>query len=205
MAVRIVTLILLLWLVGFPVPAAVLAQGGLALSGSFHNQNFVIPQGSSVSGPSIDVVVFNNGSEAINIRMLSQSPPGVTISFSNQQFSIPPGGQQQVLIGVAVAADVAPGDYDLSVTAQSYKEGGTGIQVAGAAGQTARLKVTGESAQVDSAGAQPRRTAGDSHCTPVPGCQRTKTRRWLTVKRVPCRLPWPRVISKRPAISAGSR
>jgi hypothetical protein len=147
-AVRIVTLTLLLWLAGITVPAAVLAQGGLALSGSFHGQSFVIPQGASVSGPSIDVVVFNNGSEAMNIQMFSQSPPGVTISFSNQQFTIAPGGQKMVLIGVAVASDVAPGDYDLSVTAQSYNEGGTGIQVAGAAGQTARLKVTGESARV---------------------------------------------------------
>ena len=107
-AVLTVTLTLLVWLAGFPVPAAVLAQGGLAFSGSFHNQSFVIPQGASVSGPSIDVVVFNNGSEAINIRMLSQSPPGVAINFSNPQFPIPPGGQQRVLIGVTVAADVAP-------------------------------------------------------------------------------------------------
>jgi hypothetical protein len=147
-AVRIVTLTLLVWLAGFPVPAAVLAQGGLAFSGSFHNQNFVIPQGASVSGPSVDVVVFNNGSEPLNIRMLSQSPQGVTINFSKQEFVIPPGGQQQVLIEVTVAADVAPGDYDLGVTAQSYKEGGSGIQVSGAAGQTARLTVTGDSASV---------------------------------------------------------
>jgi hypothetical protein len=148
-ALRIVTLTLLSGLVSVLFPAMVLAEGGLALSGSFHNQNFIIPQGASVSGPGINVVVFNNGSEAMNIRMLSDAPPGVTISFSNQQFSIAPGGQQQVLIEVTVAADVAPGNYDLSVTAQSYKEGGTGIQVAGAAGQTARLNVTGESAQVD--------------------------------------------------------
>jgi hypothetical protein len=144
-----VTLPVLLWLVGLLAPVPLLAQGGLALSGSFHNQEFVIPQGASVSGPSIDVVVFNNSSEAMNIRMLSQAPTGISISFSNQEFIILPGEQKQVLIGVAVASDVAPGDYDLSVTAQSYKDGGTGIQLAGAAGQTSRLKVTGESALVD--------------------------------------------------------
>jgi hypothetical protein len=149
MTLRIVTLSVLLWLGGLLLPAAALAEGGLALSGSFHNQNFIIPQGASVSGSSIGVVVFNNGSEAINIRMLSDAPPGVTINFSTQQFTIASGGQQQVLIGVAVAADVAPGNYDLSVTAQSYTEGGTGIQIAGAAGQTAKLNVTGDSAQVD--------------------------------------------------------
>jgi hypothetical protein len=144
-----VTLLVLLWLVGLLAPVPLLAQGGLALSGSFHNQEFVIPQGASVSGPSIDVVVFNNSSEEMNIRMLSQAPTGISISFSNKEFIILPGGQKQVLVGIAVASDVAPGDYDLSVTAQSYKEGGNGIQVAGAAGQTARLKVTGDSAQVD--------------------------------------------------------
>jgi hypothetical protein len=142
------TLLALFYLVGLLMPASLLAQGGLALSGSFHNQEFVIPQGASASGPSIDVVVFNNSKESINIRMLSQAPPGVTISFSKQAFSIPSGGQQQVLIGVAAAADCSPGDYDLSVTAQSYKEGVSGIQIAGAAGQNARIKVTGESARV---------------------------------------------------------
>jgi hypothetical protein len=147
-AIPIVTLTLLFLLAGLPAPTVVLAQGGLALSGSFHNQDFVIPQSASVGGPSIDVVVFNNGGELTSIRMLSQSPPGVTISFSNQEFTIPAGGQQQVLIGVAIAADVAPGDYELRVTPQSYKKGGTGLQIAGAAGQTARLTVTGESAQV---------------------------------------------------------
>jgi hypothetical protein len=148
-AVRIVTLCIPLLLTFLLIPSVVHAEGGLALSGSFYNQDFVIPQGASVSGPSIGVVVFNNGSEAINIRMLSQAPTGVTLRFSSQQFIIPPGGQQQVLIGITVAADVAPGSYDLSVTAQSYKEGGAGIQVAGAAGQTARVSVTGDSAQVE--------------------------------------------------------
>jgi len=148
MAGRIVILSILLWLAGLFMPAAILAEGGLALSGSFHGQNFVIPQGASVSGPSINVVVFNNSSEAMKIRMLSQAPPGITISFSTQQFTIVTAGQQQVLIGVTVAPDVTPGVYDLSVTAQSFKEGGTGIQVAGAAGQTAKLTVTGDSAQV---------------------------------------------------------
>jgi hypothetical protein len=147
-AMRVVTLSILIWMAGLLMPAVTLAEGGLAISGSFHGQNFVIPQGASVSGPSIDVVVFNNSSESMNVRMLSQSPPGVTVSFSNQQFTMPQGGQQQVLLTVAVSADTAPGDYDLSVTAQSYKEGGTGIQVAGAAGQTAKLTVTGDSAMV---------------------------------------------------------
>ena len=138
----------MLWLCGLLVPAPMLAQGGLAISGSFHNQDFVIPQGSSISGPSIDVVVFNNGIEAINIKMTSQAPPGVTISLSEQNFTLGPAEQRQVLVGVAVAATVAPGQYDLNIAAQSYIEAANGIQIAGAAGQNAKLTVTGESAQV---------------------------------------------------------
>jgi len=147
-AVRLVTIAFVFWLVSFPAPAVVQAQGGLAISGSFHNQDFLIPQGASVSGPSIDVVVFNNGSDTLNIKMTSQAPTGVTISLSDQQLTLAPGGQQQIFVGIEVSNDVAPGDYDMSVAAQSYTEGVSGIQVAGAAGQTAKLTVTGESASV---------------------------------------------------------
>jgi hypothetical protein len=129
-------------------PAAAQAQGGLAISGSFYRQAFEIPQGSSVSGPSIDVVVFNNGSEELRVNMTSQAPLGVNITLSHNDFTLPPGGQQQVLVGVEVTQDAAPGEYEISVTAESYREGVSGIQLAGAAGQTARLVVLGESALV---------------------------------------------------------
>jgi len=124
------------------------AQGGLAISGSFYQQVFEIPHGSSVSGPSINVVVFNNGNEKLDIKMTSQTPPGVNIVLSQSDFTLLPGGQQEVLVGVEVTQDAVPGEYDISVVAESSKEGITGIQLAGAAAQNARLKVLGESALV---------------------------------------------------------
>ncbi len=146
--IRIAPFLALFLLAGLLAPAEVQAQGGLAISGSFYRQAFEIPQGSSVSGPSVYVVVFNNGSEELKVRMTSQAPLDVNIILSHNEFTLPPGGQQQVLVGVEVTQDAAPGEYEISVTAESYKEGVTGIQLTGAASQNARLVVLGESTLV---------------------------------------------------------
>jgi type 1 fimbria pilin len=130
------------------VPVVVQAEGGIAISGSFYQQAFEIPQGSSISGPSIYVVVFNNGAAELKVRMTTQAPLGVNINLSPNGFTLPPGGQQQVLIGVEVTENASPGEYEISVTAESYKENVSGIQIAGAAGQNAKLTVLGESAMV---------------------------------------------------------
>ena len=133
---------------GILVPSQVRAAGGIAISGSFSQQVFKIPQGSSVSGPSINVVVFNNGSDKLDIKMSSQSPLNVQVILSKADFVLQPGGQQEVLVEVDVAHDATPGDYALSIMAESSVEGTTGIQLAGAASQTAKLTVLGDSAQI---------------------------------------------------------
>ena len=145
---RFAVLIPLVLLASLFIPAPAEAQGGIALSGSFYRQAFEIPQGSSVSGPSIYVVVFNNGDEELIVRMSTEAPVGVNISLSEYDFTIPPGGQQKVMIGMEVAEDAVPGEYEISITAESYKEGVSGIQLMGAAAQNANLKVVGESALV---------------------------------------------------------
>ncbi len=129
------------------VPAR--AEGGIAMSGSFYQQAFEIPQGSSVSGPDVYVVVFNNSSEKVNIRMAGQAPYGVRLVLSREDFTLPPAGQMQVQIGIEVGNDAAPGQYEISVMAEPYKENVSGIQLAGAASQQASLIVTGESGHVD--------------------------------------------------------
>lgn len=145
---QIAPLIVLLLLVSLFVAIPAQAQGGLALSGSFYRQNFEIPQGSSVSGPDIYVVVFNNTAAELGVRMTTQAPVGVKITLSHSDFTLPPGAQQMVLIGVEVTKDAAPGEYEISVAAESYKKGATGIQITGAAGQSAKLVVLGKSASV---------------------------------------------------------
>jgi len=145
---RFAVLIPLVLLASLFIPALAEAQGGIAISGSFYRQPLEIPQGCSVSGPSIYVVVFNNGNEELGVRMTTDTPTGVNITLSEDDFTIPAGGQHKVMIGVKVSEDAVPGEYEIGVTAQSYKEGVTGIQLMGAAGQSATLKVLGESALV---------------------------------------------------------
>lgn len=145
---RFAVLIPLVLLASLFIPALAEAQGGIAISGSFYRQPLEIPQGCSVSGPSIYVVVFNNGNEELGVRMTTDTPTGVNITLSEDDFTIPVGGQHKVMIGVKVSEDAVPGEYEIGVIAQSYKEGVTGIQLMGAAGQSATLKVLGESALV---------------------------------------------------------
>lgn len=146
---RAIPLSLLLLLISLVVPSPAQAQGGIAISGSFYRQNFEIPQGSSVSGPSIYVVVFNNGSEEFQIRMSWNAPLGVNVSLSDEDFLVKPGEQRKVFVGVEVTSEATPGKYTIDVTAESYKQEEGGIRLMGAAGQSANLVVLGDSASVN--------------------------------------------------------
>lgn len=128
--------------------------GGLAMSGSFYRQQFEIPQGVSLNTPDVYVVVFNNSTEDFNISMTTETPAGVELVLSEKDFLLKPGGQKIVTIGVKVSDAAVPGDYTLRVTAEAHKEG-TGIQLLGSAGQTAKLTVTGEAASVEIAAVAP--------------------------------------------------
>ena len=146
---RVIPLTLLVLLIISIIPLSVLAQGGVAISGSFYRQNFEIPQGSSVSGPSIYIVVFNNGSEEFHVRMSWDAPLGVNVSLSEEDFLIEPGEQKKVFIGVEVTTEASPGNYTIDVTAESYKQEDEGIRLMGAVGQSADLVVLGDSASVN--------------------------------------------------------
>ena len=140
--------LVLLLLTNMIAPLTVYAQGGLAISGSFYQQVFIIPQGSSVNGPSVDLVVFNTGSDPLNVKMATQVPLGVIISLSNSDFVLAPGGSRQVMVRVEVAKDATPGEYDLGISAEPYSDPSGGIRLASSAEQTARLVITGESCTV---------------------------------------------------------
>jgi len=122
------------------------AEGGVALSGSFYAQTFELPQGSSLTAPDVYVVVFNNSDGDFGVRMTTQAPFGVKLILSEEDFLLKPGEHKRVEIGVEVSLDAAPGEHEVSVTAEPYQEGEGGIQIMGAAGQSARLVVVGESA-----------------------------------------------------------
>lgn len=130
------------------LPPVATAQGGLALSGSFYRQEFKLPQGASIETPDVYVVVFNNTGSDLTVRMVTDAPAGVELVLSESEFRLATGGQKMVTIGVRVSDAAVPGEYQLRVTAEAQKAG-TGIKLLGAAGQTAKLTVTGEAASVE--------------------------------------------------------
>ncbi|MDH7489042.1 MAG: hypothetical protein QHH80_05995 [Anaerolineae bacterium] len=146
-------------------PVAHAQGGGLAMSGSFYRQSFEIPQGSSVNAPSIYVIVFNQGSEEFGVRMAWEAPAGVQVLLSEEEFTLKPGEQRKVMVGVSVSRETPAGEHTINLTAESFKAAGEGIQLLGAAGQSARLVVLGESAMVQARTVSP---SGD----PVPATVR---------------------------------
>ncbi len=122
---------------------SVSADGGIAMSGSFYQQSFEIPQGSEISGLDIYVVVFNTGSEAIEVEMTHTGACRGKSCFISNSFYLEPSGHLQIPVRVEVDADAVPGAYDINITAEAYKRDTVGIQLAGAAGQTAGLTVLG--------------------------------------------------------------
>ena len=122
--------------------------GGLAMSGSFYRQEFEIPLGTSLSAPDVYVMVLNNSDEDFSISIATEAPAGVELVLSARDFTLKAGEQKRIDIGVKVSEAATPGNYTLRVTAEAHKEG-TGIQLLGAAGQTAKLTITGEAASVE--------------------------------------------------------
>jgi hypothetical protein len=124
--------------------APVQAQGGFAMSGSFYSQKLELPQGTSLRTPDIYVVVFNNSDDDINVKMTTNTPPGVTIILQEYEFPLAAHSQKKVDVGVDISMEAVPGDYTIGVTAEPYKTGTTGIQIVGGAGQDADLTITGD-------------------------------------------------------------
>jgi hypothetical protein len=145
--VRWLILLSLLLMASLLLPSVAFA-GGLAMSGNFYRQEFEIPQGTNLNTPDVYVTAFNNGDEDFNIRISTETPTGVDLVLSETTFQLKTGEQKRVNIGVNVSEAAIPGEYTLKVTAEAYKEG-AGIKLLGAAGQTAKLTVTGEAASVE--------------------------------------------------------
>ena len=145
--IRIAPLIALWLVLGLAVPAQ--AQGGIAISGSFYRQEFRLPQDTTLKSPDVYVVVFNNSDSNMDIRITTETPVGVKLLLSEADFPLKAGEQKKVEIGVEVSLQAVPGEYQISVTAEPYKKGATGIQIMGAARQEAKLTIVGEAGSVE--------------------------------------------------------
>lgn len=129
----------------FPIPAE--AQG-IAISGNFYRQHFELIPGQRVSTPDICVVVFNNGEDDLNVKLVPQTPLGVELLLPATDFTLSPGEERQIEVGVAAGLQVAPGEYNLVLSAEAYREG-EGIKLVGAAQQQAGLTVIAEYGEVE--------------------------------------------------------
>jgi hypothetical protein len=143
----LITSLLALATLSLAVPAY--AAGGFAMSGSFYAQEFEMTQGSTLYAPDVYVVVFNNTDEEINVRMTTRTPLGVSLVLPSYDFPLKAGTQYKMQVGVEIGKDAIPGDYQIGIVAEPYKQGMSGIRVVGGAGQDAQLTITGESAQID--------------------------------------------------------
>ena len=138
----------LIWVCSLCGGLAVHAEGGLAISGDFYRQEFNLPVGTSLDSPGVFVVVFNTSDAAFSVVMRGVTPDGVTLSFSNPEFTLEAGAQQKVEVSIEVGVEATPGDYELTVVAEAQKEATEGIQLLGAAAQKAALTITGDVATV---------------------------------------------------------
>ncbi|OGO20480.1 MAG: hypothetical protein A2Z15_00255 [Chloroflexi bacterium RBG_16_50_11] len=125
------------------------AQGGFAMSGSFNAQKLELPQGTSLHTPDIYIVVFNNASEDLNVKITTNVPLGVKLVLDEYDFPLNANSQIKLEVGIEIGMEAIPGVYKIGIIAEPYKEGAEGIQIVGAAGQEADLTITGESGTVD--------------------------------------------------------
>lgn len=121
----------------------------IGITGNFYRQVYEIPQGGSAGGSDTYIVVFNQGQTETKLKMVCEAPMNVSVSFSDEEFVLQPGDNQKVFISINVTEDALPGEYELKVVAEVVKEVGGGIKVASAAGQRAKLIITGASATVE--------------------------------------------------------
>ncbi len=119
---RLAALIPIVMVLGLFLPAPVQAEGGIAISGNFYRQEFRLFPGESLISPDIYVMAFNNSDTDMLIKMSTQVPPGVNLILSPVEFTLPPGGQQKIEVGIELSSDAVPGKYEVGITADSYPE-----------------------------------------------------------------------------------
>ncbi|MFA5374248.1 MAG: hypothetical protein WC455_00605 [Dehalococcoidia bacterium] len=134
---------------GFIIPAVALADDeGIAMSGTFAGQKYVIPSGSSVTSSEIFVTVISGYQSSIGIQMTCVTPVGVNINLSKTNFTLAPDESQSISIEIQTTEDAAAGNYTISIKATPYITNPGGVQVLPEITQTASLSIMGESANV---------------------------------------------------------
>ena len=138
--------ILIVLVLNLLLPAPVLAQG-VGLSGNFYRQHFELSPGETSLGEDVYVVVSNPSDSLIRVKMVTETPAGVELLLTQDDFTLNPEGEQKVNINVEASPQTVPGEYTITVSAEAYREG-TGIKITGGGQQVATLSILGESGRV---------------------------------------------------------
>ena len=136
---------------GFSTAAPVTADGGLGITGTFYQHDFRLTPGDTYTNPDVYVAIINNSSEAINLKMETVTPPGVTMVLTPNDINLPAGGQQKIDVALSIDNNTTPGEYTITIRGTLQPQNGSGIVVTSAVEQNAQLTVLGE--------------AGDLHLT----------------------------------------
>lgn len=131
---------------GFFLSNIALADEGVAMSGTFAGQKYVIPSGSSASSSEIFVTVISEYETNIGIQMTCLTPVGVNINLSDTDFTLDPGESQAISIEIQTTEDAVSGN--LSITATPYIVNPGGVQTLPEITHTASLTIIGESASI---------------------------------------------------------
>jgi len=132
----VTTLVVLLLLLLVATPAA----AGLGFTGNFYRYGFVLERGTTSEGIEAYVTIINTDAQPVNVKMKTETPPGVTITMPETDFALEPNVQKRLDVVVEVSPAAKLGEYTLTVSAESYREG-SGIMVAGGGMQQATLKI----------------------------------------------------------------
>lgn len=113
---------------------------GIALTGNFSHQNFVLSPGETSADIDAYVIVINTGDISNRVKINTQVPQGVTLTVDEYDFVLEAGAQKRLDVVVQIDAQAILGEYTIGISAESYVEG-EGIKVTGGGLQRASLNI----------------------------------------------------------------
>lgn len=123
--------------------------GGFGVSGTFAGYDYKMVAGETSSSSVVTVIFYNQYDVAIDIRVNTEAPYGVTYLNLQTTYTIAAKSQLQLPIAIQLDDVITPGSYVLNVYAQVIPSTDTGITLIGSAGLQANLVVLGEAGMVN--------------------------------------------------------
>lgn len=122
-----------------------LADGGVAITGSFSTYIYKIVQGETIDTPQVNAVFVNNSDKRITLNLSYKTPEGVTILLADTVISVDPHNSRNVPIVIKTDMNAVPGEYDITFSGELQ----TDAIVNPLYTLTTQLTVFGEAADID--------------------------------------------------------